>query len=70
MKPQARIVKQTNGHKLVAEMRSGRWWFSNPVPGFAKEHDGCEEADAALAEFERLALAGTQPTLFVQEITE
>ncbi len=69
LKPEATIMKQLNGHQLTAQKFAGRWFFSNPFPGFAKEHDGTPDTEIPFAEFERLARA-PQPTLFVQEVVK
>jgi hypothetical protein len=59
-KPQAKIVKQLNGHTLTMVMHGNRWYFVAPWPDFAREYDGCLDTEAACRELERRALAGAQ----------
>lgn len=70
LRPEARTVKQVNGHKLVVTRIGGRCYFSCDWPDIAREHDGCEDPCPAIDDFERRALSGTQLSLFPQEIVE
>ena len=65
------ICKTVNGHKLTITRIGGRCYFRCPSwPALAAQHEGCADSGPLVAEFEKRALAGTQPTLFVQEVVE
>jgi predicted transcriptional regulator len=60
MRPQARIVKTLNQHRLSAVQYDGVWTFHSDFPEIAAQFDGARDAVAAIEEFERLATAGAE----------